>query len=296
MQVRGTSNGNQVTYVLSDYPRIGLKARNTAMQTRSGFTLIELLVVIAIIGLLLAILMPALSLAKKQAAATACQMNLHQWGHIWCLYCDDNDGKFCEAGTLGWPRGTWIISLRSQWETRSDLLKCPIAKKPLPTGQAWGGPFNTYRMGSGGLGNLQEECSYGANCWIYSDTNRENIQGRPTEWNWKAAYVGGGNNIPIFADTMWRGGGPSEKGVPGDPPEIHGQWYGYGHEMKHFCINRHNGFVNHLFLDWSVRKVGVKELWKLKWHRQFSTEGPWTIAGGCRPSDWPEWMQRFKDY
>jgi prepilin-type processing-associated H-X9-DG protein len=62
------------------------------------------------------------------------------------------------------------------------------------------------------------------------------------------------------------------------------------------CINRHSGGVNGLFLDWSVRKVGLKELWTLKWHKQFNTAGPWTKAGGVRPEDWPKWMRHFKDY
>lgn len=62
------------------------------------------------------------------------------------------------------------------------------------------------------------------------------------------------------------------------------------------CINRHNGSVNCLFLDWSVRKVGLKELWKLKWHKDFNTNGPWTQSGGVKPEDWPQWMRGFKDY
>ncbi len=63
-----------------------------------------------------------------------------------------------------------------------------------------------------------------------------------------------------------------------------------------FCINRHNGYTNALFLDWSVRKVGLKELWTLKWEADYDTAGRWTRAGGVRPEDWPEWMRNFKDY
>ncbi|MHC4889363.1 MAG: hypothetical protein ACYTEO_07880, partial [Planctomycetota bacterium] len=66
--------------------------------------------------------------------------------------------------------------------------------------------------------------------------------------------------------------------------------------MGSFNINRHDGYINGLFMDWSVRKIGLKELWTLKWHRKFDTAGPWTTAGGVRPSDWPEWMKNFKDY
>jgi hypothetical protein len=67
-------------------------------------------------------------------------------------------------------------------------------------------------------------------------------------------------------------------------------------EMKRFCINRHDGFVNGLFVDKSVRKVGLKELWTLKWHQNFDTRGAWTRTGGVLPQDWPAWMGRFKDY
>ena len=66
--------------------------------------------------------------------------------------------------------------------------------------------------------------------------------------------------------------------------------------VQNFCLNRHGGCVNGLFLDWSVRKVGLKELWTLRWYDQFDRAGPWTKAGGVRPQDWPKWMRKFKDY
>jgi hypothetical protein len=80
------------------------------------------------------------------------------------------------------------------------------------------------------------------------------------------------------------------------PAQYDGQWLGAGNEMMHFAINRHSGSVNHVFMDWSVRKLGIKELWTLKWHRQFNTSGAWTTAGGAQPGDWPEWMRNLKDY
>ena len=49
------------------------------------------------------------------------------------------------------------------------------------------------------------------------------------------------------------------------------------------CMDRHDGGVNCLFLDWSVRKVGLKELWTLKWVKPWPTAGPWTKRGGVRP-------------
>jgi prepilin-type processing-associated H-X9-DG protein len=63
-----------------------------------------------------------------------------------------------------------------------------------------------------------------------------------------------------------------------------------------FYIDRHDGGINLLFMDWSIRKVGLKELWTLKWRQEFDTAEPWTKAGGVKPEDWPEWMSGFKDY
>ena len=69
------------------------------MSQKRGFTLVELLVVISIIALLVAILLPALSAARKQAQETVCKTNLHQIGLATYLYRDDYDDYL--------PRGNW---------------------------------------------------------------------------------------------------------------------------------------------------------------------------------------------
>jgi prepilin-type N-terminal cleavage/methylation domain-containing protein/prepilin-type processing-associated H-X9-DG protein len=269
------------------------------MKKHRAFTLIELLVVIAIIALLMAILMPALSRARKQARTVACRALLKQWGPIWFMYCNDNNGYFSNGTISGidWNRGEWVIVLRPMYETKTEILRCPTAVKRL-LGQEYGGPYNTYIMGTGGALNRQEEGSFGQNNWLYNPPGGVSaIQGRPSNQHWRTMNVPNAAAIPVFADTMWRGGGPSTNGAPrGDPPKYNGEWAGADGEMRHFCIDRHNGYVNHLFLDWSVRAVGIKELWTLKWHNAFDTRGPWTLAGGVQPTDWPEWMRGFKDY
>jgi prepilin-type processing-associated H-X9-DG protein len=97
----------------------------------------------------------------------------------------------------------------------------------------------------------------------------------------------------VFFDCRYIGLLPTD--ALSNPPEFEDQPPHWG-DLALIVMNRHGDGINSLFLDWSVRKVGVKEPWTLKWHREYDTAGPWTKRGRVKPEDWPAWMRRFKDY
>jgi len=267
-----------------------------------GFTLIELLVVIAIIALLLAILMPALRRVKSQAKAVTCQAKLRQWGLAFRMYANDNDGYF-PTGPYGGVRAgnlIWMSATRPYVGDGNDLYLCPVATKPgvdwsgVSTGaqhpnRAWG----VYQSPTGWGAQRGDVGSYG----ISEYTGGQGLSGGRWDQYWKSPDVKTAGRIPMFADCTYVDGTPLQTDSPplyDGQPRISGGTNPAG-EMNHFCTNRHNGSINMLFLDWSVREVGLKELWTLKWHRQFNTAGFYTRSGGMQPEDWPEWMRHFKD-
>ena len=82
------------------------------MDKRKGFTLVELLVVIAIIAILMAVLMPALHLAREQGKRATCLSNLKQLTFAWIMYADENDDKIVcgdveEGGDFETEQGRW---------------------------------------------------------------------------------------------------------------------------------------------------------------------------------------------
>lgn len=70
----------------------GQERQRASSATRAAFTLVELLVVIAILGILAALLLPALNRGKLKAQSATCESNLRQLGLATQFYWDDNAG------------------------------------------------------------------------------------------------------------------------------------------------------------------------------------------------------------
>jgi len=282
------------------------------MKRQKAFTLIELLVVIAIIALLMAILLPTLQRVRKQAKAVTCRACLKQWGQILTLYAEDHEGRFPRTDEAYYPglsilRGIYLgykadpnVPSRYHSVRTEDIVCCPMATRTtgvgavtaLSNGEIWlevnrGGTFAAWEIIRP---SPAFRGSYGLNRNVFSLVFEGPVASPSMGRSYTDVFsVRGGNNIPLLLDAGQPGCGWMDERAP--PPETEPSASG-----GTTCINRHNGTINGLFLDWSVRAIGLKELWTLKWHLQFNTTGPWTRAGGVKPEDWPPWMRRFKDY
>jgi prepilin-type N-terminal cleavage/methylation domain-containing protein len=267
-------------------------ASSSRLRPKRGFTLIELLVVIAIIAILMSILIPAMSRAQKQARAVVCQSNLKQWGAIWVMYTDDNNGNF---PTRMSDTGRWINVLYNYYYKNPKMRVCPMVKKralevsgsgdlTIMGGDAltsWG----MVDIGRGAAAGTYG--SYGCNGWVYVP-GQDPLYGMSAVDFWKTPNLNGASNIPLFLDAWFWDGWPLNGN---NPPAGDGREYratGDNDAMNRFCINRHQQGINGIFLDYHIRKIWLKGLWRLKWHKTFKTDA--TV-------DWSKasWMANFKE-
>jgi len=249
------------------------------MQKSKAFTLIELLVVISIIALLLAILLPSLRKARLTSRSVVCQAHLKTWADAFVMYTNEYDNYFPSAmpgsgGTLGW----WTIALKPYYGNEMKTWFCPLATKPYT--QNGQDPYAAWVVATSQTGELRpgDYGSYGINAWVY------NRSGQYKDFSeahaWKNTFAKMPNSVPIFGDCMWRGGFPEDDDTPQDAESV--RFVDDNESMRYFNMNRHSGATNLVFMDFSVRKVLLKQLWRLKWSRNFNTTAPSPV--------WPEWM------
>ncbi|MBN1765240.1 MAG: prepilin-type N-terminal cleavage/methylation domain-containing protein [Sedimentisphaerales bacterium] len=230
------------------------------MRTKNGFTLIELLVVIAIIGLLVSILMPALTGARKQAQSAACMSHLKQMGYATYYYAEDNK-NYVPRGTGGYndplvAQKRWfhlLIPYLDQ-DTRIDtsgvidyskvkIFRCP------------GYPAQKDSVICYAINNWAED-EFGQNVEASQPTKLEAFRGRPDELIY-LADLEDSDELPQVTTSDNDSGDYMDVYRPEHMPYIDVEHPFYG---RRIARDRHNGGSNCLFLDWHVENVGTYDM------------------------------------
>jgi len=225
-------------------------------------------VVISIIALLISILLPSLHRVRRQAEAVGYQSNLRQSGVYFAAHAADNDGKIS------------LSEKRSPMASRAKSM-------PEPAGESWDLYGLNYAYGDtfSGWSYIWRRAEGGFNCCVcsyainYTVTNMFSGATWPGQGYEAVTDLREASNIPVYRDCMTPDIGGANWGA--EPPPYEGFIHG---DHKYSClspsvINRHDGGVNCLFMDWSDRKAGLKELWMFKWFPPWNTAGPWTKRG-----------------
>lgn len=144
------------------------------MTRRNAFTLIELLVVISIISLLIGLLLPSLSHARRSARAVECLSNIRQIETAHWAYMTDHNGQMIDVGLSHGgvherEHLAWIKALQDYYQNQQDSGRGDevSARSPLDDSPHWG-PAPDGEPIPGAPADQRRRTSYGLNDFLTS--------------------------------------------------------------------------------------------------------------------------------
>jgi len=205
---------------------------------------------------------------RKRAKEMVCASNLRRWSTMVFAYAEDHEGYFIDR----YDAVYWLETLEPYAGNRK-LFLCPEARRTYLEGAL--NPHLAWEVQTEG-GYIRG--SYVINLWI---ANSEEAR------YWRTPYASCASSVPMTLDGQWKDMQPYPEDQP--PANEGDMWTPNAEEMRRACVNRHSG-ANAVFMDGSVRKVGLKHLWVQWWYRGWEDD----LAQVGLP-DWPEWMSNFKE-
>jgi prepilin-type N-terminal cleavage/methylation domain-containing protein len=268
-------------------------ARPGAPSRPLAFTLIELLVVIAIIGMLAALLLPALSKAKLHALQSQCINNLKQINLANTMYITDFH-ETCLMYDVTGTRLLWMGRL-IDYQGKVDAVRlCPAARDTnnvkTPYGAAdrpwhWDSPTPVRRWYG----------SYCLNGWLYSNLVNEHgampAVDQPSVFQ-KESTITRPSQTPVFADGNWVDAWPRTNDAPPVNLYLGARLSGFNGPLGRMIIARHGslpaaqapsnvdteqrlpGAINVACFDGHVELSKLENLWNYYWNRTWVPPHP----------------------